>query len=208
MTYVNPLFSVDQSIFKKSDRHNLVEEGKALGYYVKNQQGDSYVITSGTIDFYLLDVSNPDARIWMKNIIKENMINDTGSSGWMADFGEHLPFDAVLHSGVSGADFHNQYPLESAKINEEAVAESQQKDDLVYFMRSASLSLPKHTSLYWLGDQCVSWDSYDGIKTTVIGAITGGLGGHSLTHSDIGGYTMVSDFFLNIVIITRSHFNK
>ena len=170
----------------------------------------------------MLDTSNPDARIWMKDIIKYEMIRNTSSSGWMADFGEYLPFDAVLHNGISAAEYHNIYPQEWAKINEEAVREAKQdgikqrvtpshyrsnlsnstdisdnsgdEDDVVYFMRSAWLKSPAHTALFWLGDQLVSWDKYDGIKTVLVGALSGGLGGHSLTHSDIGGYTMVRSY--------------
>jgi alpha-glucosidase (family GH31 glycosyl hydrolase) len=206
LSYVNPFFSINPDSFNHSTRKNLVNEGSRLGYYVKTKSGSNYVISSGTIDFYLLDVTNPSARTWMKSILKKNMIQDTGVSGWMADFGEHLPFDAVLHNGVPAAEFHNQYPLEWAKINEEAISEynterkstsngsdaGSSADELVYFMRSASMQSPAHTSLFWLGDQCVSWDKFDGIKSVVTAAITGGLAGHSLTHSDIGGYTMVS----------------
>ena len=37
----------------------------------------------------------------------------------------------------------------------------------------------------------MSWDKHDGIKSVVVAALSSGIGGHSLTHSDIGGYTMV-----------------
>lgn len=40
------------------------------------------------------------------------------------------------------------------------------------------------------GDQMVGWDGFDGIKTVLIAYLSGGIGGHSLTHSDIGGYTV------------------
>jgi len=163
----------------------------------------------------MIDTTNPAARKWMKNILKYEMIHNSSSSGWMADFAEYLPFDAILYNGETGADFHNIYPQEWAKINEEAIQEAQEENihqkfkyssstarsldanvqsesDIVYFMRSAWTQSPGHTSLFWLGDQLVNWDIYDGIKTVVVGAISGGLGGHSLTHSDIGGYTMVS----------------
>ena len=214
MTYVNPLFSIDDATFDSSNRYNLVEEGERLGYYVKHKSGKSYVITSGTIKFKLLDVTNPDARVWMKQILKKNMIQESGAVGWMADFGEHLPLDAVLHSKEDAAKFHNQYPLEWAKINHEALEEyhlehnmTSDSSDLLYFMRSASLKSPGHTSLFWLGDQCVSWDSFDGIKTIITAALTGGLAGHSLTHSDIGGYTMVSFYLLELtrIIISYHH---
>ena len=193
---------------------NLFNEGLINKYFVQNKYGQSYRLHSGSIEFCMLDTTNPEAREWMKNIIKYEMIQNTSSSGWMADFGEYLPFDAVLHSGVSAAEYHNIYPQEWAKINEEAIQEAKamgikqkytpsnyntnnktkndDEDDVLYFMRSGWLKSPQHTKLFWLGDQLVSWDHYDGIKTVVTGAISGGLGGHSLTHSDIGGYTMVS----------------
>lgn len=52
------------------------------------------------------------------------MIAKTGVSGWMADFGEYLPFDAILHDGQSAAVYHNEYPNAWAELNEEAVAEA------------------------------------------------------------------------------------
>jgi len=63
-------------------------------------------------------------------------------------------------------------------------------EDVMYFMRSAWMQSPQYTSVFWLGDQMVTWDRHDGIKSVLVGAITSGIGGHSLTHSDIGGYTM------------------
>ena len=32
----------------------------------------------------------------MKGIIKNQMLAEAQSSGWMCDFGEYLPFDAVM----------------------------------------------------------------------------------------------------------------
>ena len=58
-------------------------------------------------------------------------------------------------------------------------------------MRSSNLKSVKHTPLYWLGDQLVSWDNFDGLKTVLNGFLSSGISGHSLTHSDIGGYTQV-----------------
>lgn len=146
-------------------------------------------------------MSNPAARTWMKSILKDTMVRGTGVSGWMADFGEYLPFDAVLHDGSDGAKNHNLYPQQWAQLNHEAVEEyraetesdPQTADDLIYFMRSAWIKSPAVTSVFWLGDQLVSWDGHDGIKSVLVGALSSGVGGHSLTHSDIGGYTMVSN---------------
>ena len=47
----------------------------------------------------------------------------------------------------------------------------------------------KHTNLMWMGDQNVKWDQFDGLQSAMIGMLTGGLSGLTITHSDIGGYT-------------------
>ena len=45
---------------------------------------------------------------------------------------------------------------------------------------------------FWLGDQMVTWDAYDGLQAALKGLITGGISGIPLNHSDIGGYTSIS----------------
>ena len=54
----------------------------------------------------------------------------TGVSGWMADFGEALPFDAELFEGTDAAEFHNRYPEEWARVNREAVQEAELDDEI------------------------------------------------------------------------------
>ena len=67
----------------------------------------------------MLDVTNPDAVDWMKRIIQDQIVTEASSSGWMADFGEYLPFDAVLSSGAPADSIHNLYPQLWAQINSE-----------------------------------------------------------------------------------------
>lgn len=56
----------------------------------------------------------------------------------MADFGEYMPFDAVLADGTSAYEYHNRYPLEWAKVNQEAIESVEGGEDLVYFMRAGN----------------------------------------------------------------------
>jgi sulfoquinovosidase len=224
MTYINPFFSETEGGVTSPGARNLYKEGVTQGYFVQSPQGGSYKMHSGSIEFCMLDTTNPAARTWMKDIMKKDMIENSGSAGWMADFGEYLPFDAVLHGRQNAAEYHNVYPEEWARINREAVEEAaldrgshlklkrqltngiaptdiSKKGldtefmtvdrEVLYFMRSAGLKSPAHTALFWLGDQLVSWDKHDGLKSAIVGALSGGIGGHSITHSDIGGYTMV-----------------
>ena len=56
-------------------------------------------------------------------------------------------------------------------------------------MRSGNVHSPSVTPLFWLGDQTVTWDSHDGLASVIIGMLSSGISGYSLSHSDIGGYT-------------------
>ena len=188
LSYINPYFSIYED-------NILHVEGTKGDYFVKNRQNQAYDIHSGTIKFHMVDLTNPAARLWMKNIIKTNMILNTGVYGWMTDFGEHLPVDAVLFDGSNALDYHNKFPLEWAKINSEAIEETG-RNDLLFFMRSGSLESSKYAQLYWLGDQMVTWDKHDGIKSVLTAYLSGGISGNSLTHTDIGGYTQFPLFFV------------
>ena len=68
----------------------------------------------------LLDLTNPSAVSWIEDVIVR-MVNETGASGWMADFGEYLPFDCVLHSGELPVAVHNRYPEDWAELNRRAL---------------------------------------------------------------------------------------
>lgn len=46
----------------------------------------------------MIDLTNPGAREWMKNIIVDNLIEEGQSYGWMLDFGEYTPFDIVTYN--------------------------------------------------------------------------------------------------------------
>jgi alpha-glucosidase len=100
LTYMSPFFS-DPTAYSDSTtafRHNFFQEGVANGYFVQNANGSTYLMYSLSIKFAMLDLTNPAAVEWMKGIIINQSVEEAGSSGWMCDFGEYLPFDAVLHS--------------------------------------------------------------------------------------------------------------
>jgi len=86
------------------------------------------LIKSVSIEFAIVDLTNPKARNWMKNIIKDNLIKEVGAYGWMLDFGEYTPFDVVLHSKEDPVKYHNRFPLEWAKLNREVQEEVENGD--------------------------------------------------------------------------------
>ena len=158
MTYINPYFqaNLDDEDAIASSQYTV---GDAAGYFIKNSANETYPFKSGSIKFGCLDVTNPAAVEWMKDIIKENLIGAAGSYGWMSDFGEAVPFDAVLHSGISGAEHHNEYPELWQKLNRDAVREVGMDDDIAFFSRSAYSKSPGNARVFWLGDQLTTFDS-------------------------------------------------
>jgi alpha-glucosidase (family GH31 glycosyl hydrolase) len=188
LSYINP-FLVD--VTKKPDHQfNMFQYATEKGYILKDFTGKNIMIKMGGFDAAMVDLSNPEAFYWMKDIIKKNIIG-SGVSGWMADFGESVPYNVIPHSLESGNTFHNRYVELWAQLNREVIEENDLGGEVVFFNRSGFTKSPTHSTLFWLGDQTVTWDKHDGIKTALTGLISSGLSGYSLNHSDIGGYLAV-----------------
>ncbi|MEH0154919.1 alpha-glucosidase [Limibacter armeniacum] len=187
--YVNPfLIDVDK---KDNARRNLYAEAKEKGYLVTDDALKPYHSEVGSSSFAsLIDLTNDDARQWLKDVIKTELI-DKGFSGWMADFGEALPYDALLWDGTPANNFHNRYPEEWAEVNREVIKENNLEGEAVFFTRAGFTRSPGETTLMYTGDQLVSWDEHDGIKSAVTAMLSSGISGFSLNHSDIGGYTTI-----------------
>ncbi|TGL64077.1 alpha-glucosidase [Leptospira sarikeiensis] len=179
--YINPMLATEGPMFEDAVKNN---------YLVKDKEGKDYIVQTAGFPAGLLDLTNPKARVWIKTIIKQNLIGN-GLSGWMADFGEWLPMDAVLFSKESAELYHNKYPVEWARLNREAIQEAGKEGQVVFFSRAGYSYSNKYSTSFWAGDQMVSWGRHDGIVSSLIGILSGGLSGISLNHSDIGGYTTI-----------------
>ncbi|KAA8517967.1 hypothetical protein F0562_015441 [Nyssa sinensis] len=182
MTYCNPcLAPMDE---KPNRRRNLFEEAQELDILVKDKTGGPYMVPNTAFDVGMLDLTHPLTASWFKQILQE-MVDD-GVRGWMADFGEGLPVDASLYSGEDPVSAHNRYPELWAQINREFVEEwkstcvgkeEDPEEALVFFMRAGFRNSPKWGMLFWEGDQMVSWQLNDGIKSSVVGLLSSGLSG-------------------------------
>ncbi|SCZ12813.1 alpha-glucosidase [Microvirga guangxiensis] len=183
LTYINPFLSTEEG------HNSLYTEALAKDYLVRNDDGTPFLNQNTTFSAALVDLSYPDARSWIKGVIKKEMMEKAGASGWMNDFGEALPFDGKLHDGADPAVWHNRYAQEWARVAREAIEEAGRGDDIVFFDRSGFTQSPGVATLFWLGDQIQNWSEYDGIKSAVVGMLSGGMSGASLIHSDTGGYS-------------------
>ena len=177
LAYINPYLV-------KGSR--LYEQCVSAGYLIRRQNGEIYHIKSTTFDAGMIDLTNPDAVRFTKDIlIKKNML-DLGISGWMADFGEYLPVDCVLHDG-DPALLHNKWPVMWAKLNREAV-EEYGREDVMFFMRSGYLGIQKYAPVLWNGDQHTDYTKDYGLPCIMPACFSLGFSGVTMVHWDIGGF--------------------
>lgn len=179
--YINPYLVNDGEHYK---------EGKEKGVFATKADGSEYLVDFGEFYCGVVDFTNPEAYEWYKNEVVKKHSLDIGIDGWMADFGEYLPTDdLVLHNGKSPMIEHNHWPALWAKCNYDALKETGKLGEVVYFMRAGGTGSQKYCTLLWAGDQSVDFTIHDGLATVICAALSAGMSGCGLTHSDIGGYT-------------------
>ena len=168
----------------------LYKEGKEKGVFATKADGSEYLVDFGEFYCGVVDFTNPEAYEWYKNEVVKKHSLDIGIDGWMADFGEYLPTDdLVLHNGKSPMIEHNHWPALWAQCNYDALKETGKLGEVVYFMRAGGTGSQKYCTLLWAGDQSVDFTIHDGLATVICAALSAGMSGCGLTHSDIGGYT-------------------
>lgn len=189
LIYFNPyLIETSDDSSQGKDLYTMAKE---RGYFIKNDHGKAYPLdVEGPNNVGMLDMTNKAGREWIKGIMKRQL--ELGISGWMADYGEYLPSDAVLDSGADPMSHHNRYPVEWARLNYEALKEADKTDEALFFTRSGFTKSPAKATLFWAGDQNIGWGKHDGLKSVVPALLSSGLSGFSLNHPDIGGYRSIS----------------
>jgi alpha-glucosidase len=154
--YINTFLKQDTVLYKEAEQK---------GFLVLNKEEKPYLIKSTTFWAGIVDLTDPEAYAWYKEIIKTNMI-DLGLSGWMADFGEYLPTDAVIKGG-SAEKFHNRWPTLWAKCNYEAIRERGKEKEVFIFSRAAYGHTTKYVNSMWNGDQHVDYSDEYGLGSVI-----------------------------------------
>ncbi|WP_196805072.1 alpha-glucosidase [Butyrivibrio sp. VCB2006] len=179
--YINPFIALEKGLYKIASEK---------GYCVKDKEGKDYLVTITTFPAAMVDFTNPEAYEWYKTLIKENMIG-LGMGGWMADFGEYLPVDCVLHSGENPEFIHNRWPAIWAKLNKEAIAECGKENEIFFFTRAGHTGTIASSAMMWTGDQHVDWSVDDGLPSVIPATLSLAMSGYGIAHSDVGGYTTI-----------------
>ena len=158
------------------------------GYLIQQSDGTPYTFTDAKFQpASMVDLTQPAAVAWAVGKMKAAIA--LGADGWMGDYGEWLPTDAVL-TGGSGLDQHNPYPLLWQKAQRQALDDAIAADGVerLSFVRSGWLGTPALADVFWAGDQRTDFEGDDGMPTILPIGIGVGLSGVSTFGSDVAGY--------------------
>lgn len=177
---------INTFVKQNSEQFNYAKD---KGFLVKRRNGKPYLIQSTTFNAGIVDLTNPGAYSWYKEIIKKNMIG-IGLSGWMADFGEYLPTDSIVYGGKA-EKLHNKWPTLWAKCNYDAIKECGKEGQVFFFSRAAYGHTIQFTNSMWSGDQHVDYSDEYGLGSVIPSMLSSSCSGVGIIHSDVGGYTTI-----------------
>ena len=179
-TYFNPMVcSTYGAAFGPAAQRGLLTKsptGTPALYRYSASTDDAFVV--GQFDF-----SNPETDAYYGGLLGEAV--DDGYDGWMEDFGEYTPLDAVSADGSSGPQMHNRYPV---LYHRSSFRFTQTRERPVAgFIRSGWTGVAPYAQMVWGGDPTTDF-GFDGLSSSVKQALSLGTSGISRWGSDIGGF--------------------
>jgi len=177
-TYINPMVCVGFGA--------VFDPGAEAGAFTAKPDGTPYTYhysTATEFDVAQFDFSSDAGRRLFHGVL--DLVIADGYDGWMEDFGEYTPDDAVSADGTPGTVMHNRYvELYHAAANEFSRSAPR---PLARFNRSGWTGAIAESQIVWGGDPTTNW-GFDGLASAVRSGLGMGLSGVSLWGSDIGGF--------------------
>ena len=167
------------------------QEAVRRGVLTKHADGSDYTYDyQGSTRFSVgqVDFTHPEGPAFYGDLLDEAAT--AGYDGWMEDFGEYTPLDALAHDGGTGEAGHNAY-VRQYHAAARLYAKTRAKKPLARFNRSGWTGSAKESQIVWGGDPTTDW-GFDGLRSVVTGGLSMGLSGVSLWGSDIGGFFSLS----------------
>jgi alpha-glucosidase (family GH31 glycosyl hydrolase) len=179
----------------------MYQEGVDGGFLVTDAAGDPLTQTDPALrQAGLVDLYDPAARDWYRSYMV-TAARDLAIDGWMTDFAEWLPIDAVTKA-PAGSDpwaLHNLYTVEQQRVHREAMEQShpagasEPENNWTFFARSGWASAlggtPGISPTMWGGDQTTDFGYDDGFPTALTIGAHLGLSGVAIYGSDVAGYS-------------------
>ncbi len=163
-------------------------DAAAADVLIHDQDGEIYWFTGVTFEpVTLVDLSDTPGRDWARDRLTS--CRDLGFDGWMVDYAEWLPTDAVLASGQDARLVHNRYPEQWQSLNNEVF----DGRDGTTFCRSGWHGTQDDCPIVWVGDQRTSFDTDDGFATVIPLSLGLSASGVPITTHDVAGYQSVGN---------------
>ncbi len=162
--------------------------GEAEGLFIKGPDGKPALtnfISGKLLTLATIDLTNPAAVSWFQDLLRRTLA--LGYDGWMHDFGEYVPRDAVLFDGRRGDEFHNAFPVLSAKAAHELM-EKERPGDYLFFVRSGGAGTQRYTPAVWGGDAEATFDDTQGLPSAVRSGVSLSMSGVPYWGSDMTGF--------------------
>ena len=179
-TYFNPMICVSyEPAFSQSEEQGaLVQDGDGETYIYEYCSNLNRCFEVGQFDF------TAENGISAYKALTDEALSH-GYDGWMEDFGEYTPLDAIAANGNTGTEFHNRYVRDYHCGADEATADAGKP--LARFTRSGWTGSPACSPIVWGGDPTTGWD-FDGLQSSIYRALSMGTSGVGIWGSDIGGF--------------------
>jgi sulfoquinovosidase len=191
VSYINPLVGRDYA--------EAFDTAEAAGALQRDRSGQPYLFQAyagGRVPPQTEETqydfgSAQAAACWAE--VAERIVA-AGYDGWMEDFGEYTPLDAVTSAGPAGTAAHNRYPTAYHAAAAAAAGDLERRYGrrLARFARSGWTGTAAVTPIVWSGDHTTSW-GFDGLASAVTCALSMGASGVAMWASDTGGFASTLD---------------
>lgn len=157
------------------------------GMFGKDSLGNVKEVTIWVGEGGMLDVSNPDTRLWLRDRYKA--LTDSGMTGWWGDLGEPEvhPEGMYHHNGLTTRQYHNLYGNEWSKIIYDLFQEEYPDTRLMTLMRGGTAGLQRYSVFPWSTDVSRSWG---GLEPQIRIMLNSGLSGLGYMSHDVGGFAV------------------
>jgi sulfoquinovosidase len=191
LSYINPLVGsvYAQAFDAAASAGALQRDGSAAPYLFQAYAGGRVPPQTDETQY---DFSAAQAGLCWAEVAER--IAAAGYDGWMEDFGEYTPLDAVTSGGAAGTAAHNRYPTDyhAAAASAAAALEQRYHRRLARFVRSGWTGTAAVVPIVWSGDHTTSW-GFDGLASAVTCGLSMGASGVAMWGSDTGGFMSTLD---------------
>jgi alpha-D-xyloside xylohydrolase len=189
---VKLMVSVWPSVSPLSENYQVLRErglliGSEFGPLAQATWPDKGIAVPVDVAFY--DATNPAARAFIWDRVRDNYLRPYGIDLWWLDacepeiqpgFGENLRY----HAGP-GLEVGNLYPRENARAFSEGMAGEGRAEDAVALVRSAWAGSQRYGAVLWSGDIPSTFDS---LSAQVRAGLNVAISGIPWWTTDIGGF--------------------